>query len=208
MSWTATLKIFWKLNGENLGVFEQISGASVTGHFRTMNSEGAMGPKRTTSDMHVNVFIGDKAPACDSIVVPPILKSALDSRASKQGSPTGHADALAKGVDCKLSQLAACRAQIHTPKPLSSSEFNYVSPCRCLINVCDGVATRTQKETGASRSAPSELLLFNSIPPAWRLTAADIPPAAQLKDVTTFITRFLSPLEQQITAADRCRPFG
>lgn len=43
--------------------------------------------------------------------------------------------------------------------------------------------------------------IANAIPPAWRLSDEEIPSAAILKDLTSFITRFLSPLEQQITTA-------
>ena len=41
----------------------------------------------------------------------------------------------------------------------------------------------------------------NAIPPAWRLSDDEIPSTEILKDLTAFITRFLSPLEQQITTA-------
>ena len=43
--------------------------------------------------------------------------------------------------------------------------------------------------------------IADAIPPAWRLNDEEIPSAAILKDLTSFITRFLSPLEQQITTA-------
>lgn len=43
--------------------------------------------------------------------------------------------------------------------------------------------------------------LLSLIPPAWRLDESEIPPTSRLKDVTTFVARFLSPLEQQITTA-------
>ncbi|KAF2115703.1 amidase [Lophiotrema nucula] len=43
--------------------------------------------------------------------------------------------------------------------------------------------------------------LLNLIPREWRLRDTEIPLVSRLKDVTTFITRFLSPLEKQITSA-------
>jgi len=43
--------------------------------------------------------------------------------------------------------------------------------------------------------------IANAIPLAWRLSDDEIPSAAILKDLSSFITRFLSPLEQQITTA-------
>ena len=43
--------------------------------------------------------------------------------------------------------------------------------------------------------------MANAIPPAWRLSDDEIPSSTILKDLTSFITRFLSPLEQQITTA-------
>jgi len=43
--------------------------------------------------------------------------------------------------------------------------------------------------------------LFKAIPPPWRLAASDIPSASRLKDVTIFITRYLTPLELSITNA-------
>ncbi|KAH6864999.1 amidase signature domain-containing protein [Alternaria rosae] len=43
--------------------------------------------------------------------------------------------------------------------------------------------------------------IANAIPPAWRLSDDEIPSTEILKDLTAFITRFLSPLEQQITTA-------
>ncbi|KAF2703356.1 amidase [Pleomassaria siparia CBS 279.74] len=50
-------------------------------------------------------------------------------------------------------------------------------------------------------ASTKKLSLFSLIPLAWRLRESDIPPVSRLKDVTTFIARFLSPLEQQITTA-------
>jgi amidase len=43
--------------------------------------------------------------------------------------------------------------------------------------------------------------LYDAIPPAWRLNMDDVPSVSQLPDVTTFITQYLNPFEQQITNA-------
>lgn len=43
--------------------------------------------------------------------------------------------------------------------------------------------------------------LLASISLAWRFREDEVPPPMRLKDVTAFITRFLTPLEQQITDA-------
>lgn len=41
--------------------------------------------------------------------------------------------------------------------------------------------------------------LFASFPPGWRLASGEIPPVSRLKDVVQFISRYLTPLELQIT---------
>jgi amidase len=39
-----------------------------------------------------------------------------------------------------------------------------------------------------------------AIPSQWRLSASDVPAVVRLKDVVLFISRYLSPLELQITS--------
>ncbi|KAH7109600.1 amidase signature domain-containing protein [Dendryphion nanum] len=57
--------------------------------------------------------------------------------------------------------------------------------------------TKNWRQVASTKKAS----LLSLIPLAWRLSESEIPPASRLKDLTTFVTRFLSPLEQQITAA-------
>ena len=43
--------------------------------------------------------------------------------------------------------------------------------------------------------------LLDAIPAAWRFSDTDVPSDSQLKDFTSFIVRFLSPLERDITSS-------